>query len=90
MTNRIEELCEVDFILKDDFIPFRDSFNSSSELSKVDNFFNTIVKVFFKNEGTKQITVNKVRKRFYKNVSLYDLSKVKYNLLYDKIPDAIL
>ena len=85
------ELFQLDKVLKENFIPFRDSYLKANESGRAQTFYRILVKCFFRtDEAPQQITYKGDRNRYYSNVSLEDLSDCTINLLYDRIPEITL
>lgn len=86
---KIEEIFILDPIINENIIPFRDSYSKSNK--KDEFFYSLLVESFFdKHSKDSQPLINGKRDRHYKDVSRVDLSQFSINLLYEKIPYAIL
>ncbi|WP_294286636.1 DEAD/DEAH box helicase [uncultured Chryseobacterium sp.] len=92
MIENIDELIAIDSVLRDEFIPFKDSLARVDVEKKVENFYSLLINSFFITDDFKpQRTMEDgSRIRFYRNVRRKNLNNFKINLLYDRIPDAIL
>lgn len=88
---QLEKLLTIDPIISADIIPFKDSYSNTTG-TKVEFFFNLLVDSFFsKNIKDIQPIINgKREQRHYRDIARMDLSQFYLNLIYDKIPSAIL
>ena len=91
MLIEIDKLLSLDLILNEEIIPFKDTFLNTEINKKVETFYTLLFKIFFtKNNTDVQINVSGTRVRFYKDVKRENIENLKINLLYEKIPEAIL
>ena len=91
MLNDLELMIASNLIVKEEIIPFKDTFLKAEKNNKVETFYNLLVTTFFKKgDGYKQITIDGVRVRFYKDVKRVNLESLTVNFLYSKIPEATL
>lgn len=88
----LENLLTIDPIISADIIPFKDTYSNTVKAKRVESFFNLLIDSFFsKNIKDIQPTINgKREQRHYRDIARIDLAQFYLNLLYDKIPSAIL
>lgn len=91
MISDLENMFSSDLILKEEIISFKDTFTTTDDNKKVDTFYTLLFNTFFTKAAIDiQITFSGTRIRFYKDVKRKNIESLKINLLYYRIPDAIL
>jgi hypothetical protein len=91
MMSELENMFSLDLILKEEIISFKDTFTTTDDNKKVDTFYTLLFNTFFTKAAIDiQITFSGTRIRFYKDVQRKNIESLKVNLLYNRIPDAIL
>ncbi len=91
MILELEKMLSFDLIVKDEIIPFKDTFSNTDDSKKVETFYTLLFNTFFiKSTSDVQITVAGMRIRFYKDVKRKEIDSSKMNLLYERIPEVIL
>ncbi|UEQ75911.1 DEAD/DEAH box helicase family protein [Chryseobacterium arthrosphaerae] len=85
MDEELNELINIDRVLKNEFFSFKDSYERTKD--KTTYFFKLLIDSFF--ERNEKYKFSK-KKRFHQDVKIKDLNSIQMNFLYEKLPEEIL